>query len=410
MKTRPSFRSSSISRRILLLGDFDGSSPRCIVSGVLRFLSGHPEVALLIHEAQRGCDGPAYGPDSDVDGVISCLGTQWDYVRRLGGGKRRLPFVFVCAQCEIPSLRRRSVLLSCNDSAVAEAAATLFMRHGLAEFGFVGTCLDASITGWEIARREAFVRTLRESGFSPYVYDPPARPGSKAEFAALAGWLRALPKPCGLFVSCDQRAMHVLNLCRAEGIAVPEKLQIVGADNETWICDSIAPTLTSIELDFEGCGFRAAEALFAMMDGAPGGGRAETFGVRRIVERMSTTDVHGSAQRAVRARDWLRSHADEPVSVAQLAKNLCCSVRTLQESYRTVFGTTVWEDIAESRLEKAKRLLAETRTPIGEIPERIGFKSAHHFAQFFRARTGMSMRDWRRCWPAPATRPASSPV
>ena len=71
-------------------------------------------------------------------------------------------------------------------------------------------------------------------------------------------------------------------------------------------------------------------------------------------------------------------------------------MRTLQASYRTVFGTTVWEDIAAARLEKAQRLLAETRTPVGNIPELVGFDSPRHFARFFKARTGMSMRDWRR--------------
>lgn len=396
MKQRLTSRSSPVSRRILFLGDFYGSPAKPIASGVLRFLSDRPETTLIIHEARRGCDAPAYGPDTDVDGVVSCLGTQWDYVRRLAAGKRRLPFVFVCAQCGLPSLRRRSASLVCDDSAVAEAAAALLKRHGLSEFGFVGTGLDATVAAWDVARREAFLGTLRADGFVPRVYEPPARPGSRAEFAALAAWLRALPKPCGLFVSCDQRAMHTLNICRAEGIAVPEKLQIVGADNETWICDSISPTLTSIELDFEGCGFRAAEALLALMDGAPGGGRTELFGVRRVVERMSTTDVHGSANRASRARDWIRLHADEPFTVAQLAKSMGCSVRTLQTSFRTVFGRTVWEDIAEARLEKAQRLLAATRTPIGEIPALVGFRSSYHFTRLFRTRTGMTMRDWRR--------------
>lgn len=86
----------------------------------------------------------------------------------------------------------------------------------------------------------------------------------------------------------------------------------------------------------------------------------------------------------------------EPLTVAQLAKSLCCPVRTLQLSCKTVFGTTVWEDIAEARMEKARRLPPETKTPIGKIPELVGFESAHHFSQFFKARTSMSMCDWRR--------------
>ena len=128
----------------------------------------------------------------------------------------------------------------------------------------------------------------------------------------------------------------------------------------------------------------------------PPAGAEETFGVRRVVERMSTTDAHGSLSRAVRARDYIRTHVGEPLSVTAVAKKLRCSTRMLQKSYKAVYGVTVRDDIAEARLEKAKRLLAETKTPVGEIPGLVGFESPLHFARFFKTRTGMSMRDWRR--------------
>lgn len=395
MKARPKNTSSPVSRQILFLGDFAYSSTKLIVSGVIRFLSGHPDVALLIRGAHPGDDDHAYALDSDVDGVITCIGTYKRYVRKLAVNKSR-PFAFVCAPCDMPSVRRRSVSLVCDDAAISRTAAALLARHGLTEFGYVGARLDAAWARWDAVRREAFLRTLAAKGFSARVYEPPKRKaGSKAESAALAAWLRGLPKPCGLFVSYDQRAMRVLNLCRAGGIAVPEQIQIVGADNEAWICESTSPTLTSIEPDFEGAGHRAAEALLAMMDGAPGG-RTETFGVRRTVERMSTTDAHGRASRAVRARNYIRSHVGETLTVARLAERLNCSLRTLQSSYKVVFGTTVWDDIAEARLGKAKELLAGTRTPVAEIPALVGVESLRHFMRFFKARTGMSMREWRK--------------
>ena len=407
---------SPVSRRVLFLGDFAYSSVKAVVSGVFRALSGHPEVELVIHGAHPGDDDPAYGLDSDVDGVITCVGTYRGYVRKLAEPRRRRPFAFVCAPCDLPVLRRRSVSIVCDDDAVSEAAASLLVRHDLTEFGYVGSRLNATGAGWDAVRREAFVKALGARGFSAHIYEPtPWRGGSKAEFTALAAWLRALPKPCGLFVAYDQRAMRVLNICRAKGIAVPEQIQIVSADNEEWICESTLPTLTSIEPDFEGAGYRAAEALLNMINNAEcrmhnaqctmhnaqctmraAGEWTETFGVRRVVERMSTTDAHGSLSRAVRARDYIRTHTGEPLSVAAIAKKLGCSTRMLQKSYRTVYGATVRDDIAEARLEKAKRLLAETKTPVGEIPGLVGFESPLHFARHFKRRTGMSMRDWRR--------------
>ena len=398
---------SSTPRRILFLGDFSYSSTKPIVSGAIRFLAEHPDVALHIHGAHPGDDDYEYGLDSKVDGVITCVGTYQRHIRELAKTKGIRRFAFVCSPCDMPALRSRSISLVCDDAAIASAAASLLIRHGLKAFGYVGARLDAGQAGWNVARREAFLQTLDAFGFQAEVYKaPPKKAGAVAEFTALAAWLRALPKPCGLFVAYDQRAMRVLNICHAEGIAVPEQIQIVSADNEEWICESTLPTLTSIEPDFEGAGYRAAEALLAMMNNAEcrmqnaecmgKAGWAETFGVRRVVERMSTTDAHGSLSRAVRARDYIRTHTGEPLSVAAIAKKLCCSTRILQKSYKAVYGTTVRDDIAEARLEKAKRLLAETKTPVGEIPRLVGFESPLHFARFFKARTGMSMRDWRR--------------
>ena len=397
MRKTTARNSSPVSLRVLFLGDFAYSSVRAVVSGVIRAFSSHPEVELVIHGAHPADNDRNYATTPDVDGIITCMGIREAFARRLAAARNRCPIAFVSKPCDLPSARRRSVSLVCDDAAIAETATALLVRHDLTEFGYVGSRLNAVEAGWDAVRREAFVRALDARGFPAHVYEPtPRRAGSKTEVAALADWLLALPKPCGLFVSYDQRAMRVLNVCRAKGIAVPEQIQIVGVDNEPWICESTSPTLSSIEPDFESCGHRAAEALLEMMDGAPGG-RTETFGVRRVVQRMSTTDAHGSASRAVRARDWIRRNAGEPLTVAQLAKSMCCSVRTLQLSYKTVFGTTVWEDIAEARMEKAQRLLAETKTPIGEIPELVGFESAHHFSQFFKARTGMSMSQFRRC-------------
>ena len=420
MVTPTSKTASYTPRRILFLGDFSYSSTKPIVSGAIRFLAEHPDVALHIHGAHPGDDDYEYGFDPEVDGVITCIGTYKRHVRKLAEVKRNRRFAFVCAPCDIPTLKRRSISLVCDEAAIAGAAASLFVRHGLKVFGYVGARLDAKRAGWDAARRDAFLQTLSALGFQADVYkSPPKKAGAVAEFAALASWLRDLPKPCGLFVAYDQRAMRVLNICRAEGIAVPEQIQIVSADNEEWICESTLPTLTSIEPDFEGAGYRAAEALLAMLNNAecrmqnaecagaecvgaaetksaPHEGAVETFGVRRVVERMSTADVHGSLSRAVRARDYIRTHAGESLSVAAVAKKLCCSTRMLQKSYKAVYGATVRDDIAEARLEKAKRLLTETKTPIGEIPGLVGFESPLHFARHFKTRTGMSMRDWRR--------------
>ena len=404
-------------RRILFIGNFAFSSTKTIASGAIRRLQDCPDVALHIVGAHPYDEYGTYPVSTDCDGVITCCRMENPMARGLARRRPAIPFVFVLDPCPWPSLQPRSLSIVCDDRAIAAEAADLFVRHDLREFGYVGSRHEHPNTEWVAARREEFASRLAEHGFSARAYSPTGR-SDEEESAALAAWLLALPKPCGLFVAYDQRARRVLEICRAEGISVPEQIQVLGVDNESWICESIRPTLSSIEPDFEGAGYRAAEALLEMMGGAryneeckmdnaqcegaagtkpgPPVPATATFGVRRVVERMSTTDAHGSMSRAVRARNFIQSHVGEPLTVSRVAEQLNCSLRTLQSSYKAVFGTTVWDDIAETRLAMAQKLLSSTDIPIGDIPERVGFKSPRHFARLFKTRTGMSMRQWRK--------------
>ena len=385
---------SAGTRHILFVADFAYSSSSLILSGVVSALSARKDVSLIIRGAHPAEADWEYGLESGIDGVISCLGAGDPRAQWFVKGRRGPPVALVSANRAAPSARRRTMSFVSDAVAVGKAAAELLMRHDLASFGYVGARSGVSFS-WDVARRDAFLAALSEKGFEAAVYTPaPVAGGAVADNAALADWLKALPKPCGLFVSYDVRAMNVLGICHANGISVPEQVQIVGVDNEPWICEKTTPTLTSIEPDFEGAGSRAAEAVLAMMDGAEGGA-AETFGVRRVVQRMSTTDVHGHTGRAVRARDYIATHAAERLTVAALAKRLSCSQRTLQIGFRKVFGTTVTNEIADRKVAEAKKLLSGD-TPIEDIPELVGYESPRHFKRVFKLRAGMTMSEFRR--------------
>ena len=385
-------------RRILLLANFAYTSAKAVAAGVVRFALSRPDLDLRIVGGHPGNADDEYAASKAVDGIVSLLGTDRPELHHVLAANPRCPVVFASVMHEVTGLpgRRRSAAIQCDNAAVAEAAAELLLRHDLKTFGYVGARVGERGAEWDVDRREAFVSSLARRGFSAHVYRTDSSAGvDDAESAALAGWLRALPKPCGLFAAYDLRAMDVLGICRATGMAVPEQIQVVSADNEAWICDHTSPTLTSVEPDFEGCGLRAAETLLRLMDRKPCQAR-QVFGVRRVEERMSTTDLHGRSNRAVRARDYLRAHAAEPLGTARLAEILGCSPRLLQVSYKAVFGRTMQEDLADARLDLAKSLLSDTDTPVCGIPALVGFDSTPHFLSFFKRRTGMTMLSWRR--------------
>ena len=385
-------------RRILLLADFAYASGKAVASGVMRFASAHSGLDLLVHghTSEMPNTGEHLIPSANIDGIVSCFGNDMDFMQGFLSSLPRTPIVFASVGLSVASAAgRRSAAVFCDQASVANAAAELLVRHGLSEFGYVGARYKKAACTWDLERREAFIAYLSARGFHPAVYTAHDGDDADAEMESLSAWLRGLPKPCGLFVSNDIRAVHVLNACRAEGISVPGQVQVVGVDNEEWVCCHTSPTLTSVELDFEGCGRRAAETLVAMMDGRKYA-RRSSFGVSRVVQRMSTTDMHGNVNRALRAREWLQANCCRRIDGIDCAAALGCSTRTLQMSYKSVFGRSMRQDVIEMRLDHAQKLLVDTDIPVCRIPERCGVEATSHFMRMFKARTGMTMLQYRR--------------
>jgi len=77
----------------------------------------------------------------------------------------------------------------------------------------------------------------------------------------IADWLKRLPKPIALFAVTDVHAKPILGICLAEGIAVPEDIAVVGAENDEWFCRLCQPPLSSVEENGRRIGLIAAQLL-----------------------------------------------------------------------------------------------------------------------------------------------------
>jgi LacI family transcriptional regulator len=214
--------------------------------------------------------------------------------------------------------------------------------------------------------------------------------------AALARWVGALPKPCGIFAANDIRAKEVMDACAAASVSVPGQVLVLGVDDEEFVCRQMRPTLSSVVPDFDKGGYLAAEMLVELLSGGPRRIGRRLFGVRGIVERLSTSDPNEAGRMVERAEEFIREHATSAdISVRDVAKASAASLRLLQKNFKFITGTTVCEAIQTARLQRACSLLTETRTPIGRIAELCGFGGDAYLKKLFRNRLGCTMRDYR---------------
>ncbi|MDH4440857.1 MAG: helix-turn-helix transcriptional regulator [Rhizobium sp.] len=145
---------------------------------------------------------------------------------------------------------------------------------------------------------------------------------------------------------------------------------------------------------------------------APTGASADTTGPTALVHdalimmfvslwpRIETSPDgrSGLPRHLERAIDWLDHHADQDISVEQLARRSGASIRTLQNSFRHHLSTTPNAYILQMRLSRVHDELQNgpTDETIEKIASRWGFGHMGYFASRYRELYGKTPSDTRR--------------
>jgi AraC family transcriptional regulator len=97
-----------------------------------------------------------------------------------------------------------------------------------------------------------------------------------------------------------------------------------------------------------------------------------------------------------RAMDFMRAHLSGNISLEQLASVCDLSVSYFARGFKNGTGVPPHRWLVEMRLEKARDLLLNTKTPLAEIAAACGFADQCHLTRTFRRATGDTPGAWRR--------------
>lgn len=293
--------------------------------------------------------------------------------------------------------------LQCDNRIVGSVAAETLYAKGFRNFAFIGVSegdTKGNITDitYTKARMNGFAAFLARHGIRHLdIFQPGCRMDEPFEnFGDMVCWIRTLTFPCGLFVYNDALAAVSIAACRHLKIAVPEQIAVIGVDNNASICENTQPPLTSIDLDFEDSGYRAAGLLDGFIRKRRNCVVQEHYGVKRVVERASTMNIGGIHQRIIAVQRIISSRTLDGLTVVEMAKALGLSKRTLEISFRKAMGRSIRDTITKIRLDEAKHHLLASRKTFGEIAETCGFRSQVALAALFKRHEGMSLQAFRR--------------
>jgi len=285
--------------------------------------------------------------------------------------------------------------IAIDNDAVGGLAAEHLLQCGFRHFAYCG--LEGIY--WSIKRGEAFCECIEEAGYACQTYVLPKARGVQAlwekEEPLLVDWLRSLPKPVGIMTCNDDRAQHVLDACHAAHIHVPSEVAIIGVDNDEFICRLANPPLSSICLNPQVLGYRAAQWLDRVMAGEK---CSETIVVGRpthVLARSSTNILLVEGREVSDAIRFIREHADRPLQVDDVADAVAMSRRTLQQRFSKTVGGSVHLQILRERVNRITQLLMETDLTVTQIARKLNFSSAKQLDRVFTKFQGVTPTTYR---------------
>jgi LacI family transcriptional regulator len=369
--------------RIALLVDTRHVWGRNVFSGVARYAGEHTSWSIR-HRPDSPDEPPEWLGDQKFDGLIGRVrtGPVLERVQSLG-----------CPVVNLYTALPGDVfpVVQFDDDAIGALAATHLIERGISRFAYLGGPFL-----WSERRKRGFERALADRGFSSSAFVIPESNRMLTTLRELDAWLRDLPKPVGIFACNDLFGTEAVNAAVGVGLSVPEQVAVVGVDNDLTLCRATEAELSSIPADPAELGYRAAKLLDALLRGEKPTSKVLLIQPHAVVIRQSTDLVASVDDEYVStALRFIRDHATEGLDVGHVAEKVGLSRSALQQRFRRMLERSVHDEIVRVRVDRAKRLLADTELPIAVVADQAGISPQRYLNAVFKSHVGLTPARFR---------------
>ena len=286
-------------------------------------------------------------------------------------------------------------LVKCNDRAIGASVAKHFIEQAHTHYAFIGLGDER----WSLEREAGFKEELKEYQSAVHTFhvqqhhvqEHPVRNG----LDSVKAWLSKRSTPIGLMVASDQLAPIIFEACHRLGLAIPERVSVVGVDNDRPFCNLCRPRLSSVEPNHELVGYRAAQTLERLINGETLDQQVIEVNRHTLYQRLSSELIAVDNPALLKALNTIREHACAGVSLDAIAKVAGLSRSVLQRRFRQKLNRTVGEVILHEKLRIARGMLSDTELPISLVAERCGFNCQEYMNHIFKKHLHTTPRKYR---------------
>lgn len=375
--------------RVAILVDTSTSWGRRIITGINHYTRQHGAWQTFVEA--RGMDEPLQVPEGwEGEGVIARVGTleMAKALRRL-----RLPVVNISG-IQLPGVTFPQVTTDMD--AAGKLAASHFLERGFRHFAYFSLLGLAYVS----AQQDAYVRAVKAARCCCAVYGVEAHHGAEPDWtvdvAKIGAWLKSLPKPVAVFTWNASSGREIVRACDWAGLHVPEEVALLSGADDDLLCELTHIPISGLHVATEQVGFHAASVLAQLMQGHSAPATPKFFSPLGVVVRRSTDTLAIQDQALVKALNFIRTHANQPIQVRDVAQHAGVSRRVLERRFAQVLGRSPAGEIRRVHLERAKQLLAETDLSIPDVAETSGFGSPEYMAYVFRAQLHKTPLKYRK--------------
>lgn len=266
--------------------------------------------------------------------------------------------------------------------------------------------------GDEVEGQE-FCRVVQEAGHECTLMSLPLEFATTLEMwrnfeRSITDWMDQWQLPIGICVGAESMGRMVVQMCHERGWRVPEDVAIIAGQNEETLCLHPRPSLTSIEIGYTRIGYEAARLLDQLIDEKKQRSKKRSKKKQDAPPRhlhlppqglivRESTDFHAVDDDVIRtALDFIARNYHRTIGPTDVAKALCMEPRTLHRRFLKILDRSVAAEIRRTRMERAKRELAQSDELLSNIARNAGFGDRMRMYDIFRRELGVTPSAYRK--------------
>ncbi|WP_427977042.1 XylR family transcriptional regulator [Agarivorans sp.] len=308
----------------------------------------------------------------------------------------RVPIVAVGSSYENPENYPEVPYVATDNRALVSSAYEHLKAKGLEYFAYYGMPKSED-SRWAMERESVFQQLVANDGYECAVYRGLETNAESWQYAMnrLADWIQSMPKPVGIVAVSDARARHLLQVCDHLGIIVPDKVSIIGIDDEDLTRHLSRVSLSSVAQGCRKMGFQAAKMLHRQLQGHDLGKPRLLVGPEQVIERQSTDYKALKDPYVIQAMHYIRHNACKGIKVEQVLDYVKVSRSNLEKRFKDDIGHSVHQEIHCAKLDQAMSLLRNTELSTSDIAELCGYPSLQYMYAVFKKDLELTPKAYR---------------